>query len=200
MLGLPSIELAMKMLRRSLGIVLVMLLFILVLPPSVAAQEPPQLPASYWGTVKIRSQVGGQFVDAPAGTTITAWVAGVERGRIVVTEPGKYGGPTGLELKLYVQGDILQGSLVEFYVNGFKADQTAFFYREPKEVNLTAFVPTTLPGDANGDGKINAVDITKVERIIVCLDPETPGADAKQDGKIDALDIPKVEMLIAGLG
>ncbi len=79
------IELAMKMLRRSLGIALAMLLLSLVVPVSVAAQEIPQLPASYWGTVMICSQVGGQLVDAPAGTTITAWVGGKERGRIVVT-------------------------------------------------------------------------------------------------------------------
>jgi len=56
-----------------------------------------------------------------------------------------------------------------------------------------------LPGDANGDGNINALDITKVERIIAGLDTETPGADANQDGNINALDITKVERIIAGL-
>ena len=56
-----------------------------------------------------------------------------------------------------------------------------------------------IAGDATGDGNINAIDITKVERIIAGLDAETPGADANQDGKIDAIDITKVERLIAGL-
>jgi len=60
-------------------------------------------------------------------------------------------------------------------------------------------VTTSLPGDANGDGQVNAPDITKVERIIVGLDTATPGADANQDGKINALDITKVERIIAGL-
>jgi len=55
------------------------------------------------------------------------------------------------------------------------------------------------PGDANGDGSVNALDITKVERIIAGLDAQTPGADANQDGNINALDITKVERLIAGL-
>ncbi len=189
----------MKMLKRSPGIVLMALLLSLIIPASVAAQEVPQIPARYWGTVRIYDGAGE--VDAPPGTLITAWVGGVERGSIVVTEAGKYGGPTGLDPKLSVQGDILQGSLVEFYVNGFKADQTALFQNDhPEELNLTAFVPTTvLPGDANGDGKINAVDITKVERIIVDLDPETPGADAYQDDVIDSSDITAVEMLIAGV-
>jgi hypothetical protein len=61
-------------------------------------------------------------------------------------------------------------------------------------------VRTVVPGDANGDGVVNAVDITKVERIIALLDAQTPGADANQDGNVNALDITKVEMIIVGLG
>ena len=193
----------MKMLKRSPGIVLIALLLILVMPASAAAQEVPQLPASYRGTVRIYDGAGE--VDAPSGTIVTAWVDGVERGSIVVTEPGKYGGPAPYP-NLYVGGEadkpyILQDSLIEFYVDGSKADQTASFQSGyVGELNLTAFIPTTvLLGDANGDGKINAADITKVERIIVDLDPETPGADACEDGVIDASDITTVEMIIAGL-
>jgi len=64
----------------------------------------------------------------------------------------------------------------------------------------TVNVTSVLPGDANGDGNVNALDITKVERIIAGLDAETPGADANQDGNINALDITKIERIIAGLG
>jgi hypothetical protein len=64
---------------------------------------------------------------------------------------------------------------------------------------VTTQVVTALPGDANGDGSVNALDITKVERIIAGLDAQTPGADANQDGNINALDITKVERIIAGL-
>jgi hypothetical protein len=53
------------------------------------------------------------------------------------------------------------------------------------------------PGDANGDGFVNALDITKVERIIAGLDAETPGADANEDGSVNALDITMVEIIIA---
>jgi len=59
--------------------------------------------------------------------------------------------------------------------------------------------PEVTPGDANGDGSVNALDITKVERIIAGLDAQTSGADANQDGNINALDITKVERIIAGL-
>jgi uncharacterized protein YfaS (alpha-2-macroglobulin family) len=58
---------------------------------------------------------------------------------------------------------------------------------------------TVLPGDGNGDGTVNALDITKVERIIVGLDTQTTGADANQDGNVNALDITKVERIIVGL-
>ncbi len=54
-------------------------------------------------------------------------------------------------------------------------------------------VTWVLPGDANGDGVINALDITKVERIIALLDAQTPGADANQDGVVNALDITATE-------
>ncbi|MFC2019121.1 6-bladed beta-propeller [Chloroflexota bacterium] len=57
---------------------------------------------------------------------------------------------------------------------------------------------TAQPGDANGDGSINAQDITKVERIVAGLDPPTQGADANEDGLINALDITKTEILVAG--
>ena len=56
-----------------------------------------------------------------------------------------------------------------------------------------------LSGDANQDGKINTLDITKVERILAKLDSATLRADANQDGKLNALDITKVERIIAGL-
>jgi hypothetical protein len=60
-------------------------------------------------------------------------------------------------------------------------------------------LPAVIPGDANMDGKVDSLDVTKVERIIVGWDTPTPGADANQDGKINALDITKVERIIARL-
>ena len=59
--------------------------------------------------------------------------------------------------------------------------------------------PAPLPGDANGDGVINAADITKIERIILELDPKTPGADANGDGEVDAADIGVIEYMMLGI-
>ena len=65
----------------------------------------------------------------------------------------------------------------------------------------TVTPPTVgMPGDANGDDDIDALDITAVERIIAGLDLQTPGADANQDGSINTVDITKIARIIAGLG
>ncbi len=57
--------------------------------------------------------------------------------------------------------------------------------------------PAFEPGDANGDGNINALDITTVELIVVGALVEMASADANGDGKINALDITATEILVA---
>ena len=64
--------------------------------------------------------------------------------------------------------------------------------------NSTAF-NVVHPGDANGDGIITMGDVTKVERIILGLDPPTAGADANNDGSITMGDVTKIERIILGL-
>ena len=76
--------------------------------------------------------------------------------------------------------DVAGNSLAAEYSWSFSTEQSA-----------------VIPGDANGDGVVNALDITKVERIIATLDAETPGADANEDGVVNALDITMVEIIIA---
>ena len=58
-------------------------------------------------------------------------------------------------------------------------------------------------GDLNGDGKINALDIIFVQRLIVGLDQLTDEkkalADINGDGKVNALDIIYIQRHIVGL-
>ena len=67
------------------------------------------------------------------------------------------------------------------------------------------FEPTTpctpsAPGDANGDGQVNSTDITKVERIMLMLDPWAYcGADANGSGVVNSTDITKIERIMLGL-
>ena len=58
-------------------------------------------------------------------------------------------------------------------------------------------------GDLNGDGKISAIDIVFVQRIIIGIDKADEGikaiADINGDGKITALDIVMIQRHIIGL-
>jgi PKD repeat protein len=62
----------------------------------------------------------------------------------------------------------------------------------------TGYIAVYKRGDANQDGNVNSLDITKVEREIIALDAQTPAADANGDAKIDALDITSIELIIMG--
>ncbi len=63
----------------------------------------------------------------------------------------------------------------------------------------TVTVVDVLSGDANGDGFLNALDVTKIKRMIVRLDAVSPGADANHDGAVNALDVTKTKRIIVGL-
>lgn len=68
----------------------------------------------------------------------------------------------------------------------------------------TPSTPTgTKKGDLNGDGKITALDIVKLQRLIVGLDTINSSilsvADINGDGKVTALDIVKIQRHIVGL-
>jgi hypothetical protein len=60
-------------------------------------------------------------------------------------------------------------------------------------------MPKTCPGDANLDGAVDIGDITKVEMIILTLDPETVSCDANGDGRINMGDVVKMELIILGI-
>jgi hypothetical protein len=51
-------------------------------------------------------------------------------------------------------------------------------------------------GDANGDGHINVVDITYLERVILTLSAPTAGSDANQNGLVSIGDLARIERLI----
>jgi hypothetical protein len=61
---------------------------------------------------------------------------------------------------------------------------------------IRTFEVTKMPGDTNGDGSIDSVDIIATIRIVLSLDQPTETADANGDGKINALDIAWIELEI----
>ena len=58
-----------------------------------------------------------------------------------------------------------------------------------------------VAGDANGDGVVNVLDITKIERIVALIDGVPPAAcvDANHDGVVNVLDITATERIVVGL-
>ncbi|MGI6503779.1 MAG: hypothetical protein ACOX0O_07555 [Candidatus Methanoculleus thermohydrogenotrophicum] len=63
------------------------LIIALVTGAAAAGGTPPTLPHQFFGNVTI----GGS--PAPAGTVITAMIAGTECGSFMVTDAGRYGDP-----------------------------------------------------------------------------------------------------------
>jgi len=55
------------------------------------------------------------------------------------------------------------------------------------------------PGDANGDGNVNVLDLTYIENIILLIYDSTPGADVNGDGNVNVLDLTATESIILGL-
>ncbi|MFC1981733.1 CARDB domain-containing protein [Chloroflexota bacterium] len=102
--------------RVWVGIVSFLLLLIAGVP--VYAQGVPSLPHAFYGTVTINNE------PAP-GTEISARGDGVIypalQNPIITSVEGSYGIDS---LKLLVQGDILDGTLITFYVNGVSTNQT----------------------------------------------------------------------------
>ena len=83
------------------------------------AQQPPPPPQAFYGSVEVNGQ------PAPVGAQIEARGVGVKTGIVnplVTTVAGRYGGKPLSEPKLGVQGSIEEGALIEFYVNGVKAE------------------------------------------------------------------------------
>ena len=80
----------------------------------------PAFPQAFYGTVFVNGQ------PAPVGASIEARGTNVRIGipgnPITTSEVGQYGGPTAFDLKLVVQGNLTDGSPIEFYINGVKAE------------------------------------------------------------------------------
>ena len=88
-----------------------------VLPVSA---QGPVLPHAFLGTVEIAGKPAPVYtqVEGRAKDVLT----GIPYNPLITEEAGKYGKPGGFDPKLLVQGpDIADGTPIEFYVNGVKA-------------------------------------------------------------------------------
>jgi len=62
---------------------------------------------------------------APVGTQVKVWAEGIlsdiSSNPISVTEAGRYGGAGGFDIKLLAQGELAEGAVLHFFVNGIEA-------------------------------------------------------------------------------
>jgi len=105
---------------RQLAKLLILFLVAALAATTVYAQEPPPLPQPFYGTVLVSGR------PAPVGAQVEARgegvVIGIQGNPLPVTVAGKLGGPEWAEGKLLVQGNIQEGTPIEFYVDGIKAE------------------------------------------------------------------------------
>ena len=77
-----------------------------------------------------------------------------------------------------------------------RASQAGDDYYYAAEDVERSFNISLKAGDVDGDGSVDALDITCLERIIVKLEAATPGADVNGDSRVDALDIVSLMQII----
>jgi len=94
------------------------------------------IPHAFYGSVTTNGN------PAPIGTRVEAIGEGVipnsPGNPITVTDPGQYGGLGALDPKLVVQGNIDDGTVLTFYVDGVCAEERAAWHSgEVTQLNLT---------------------------------------------------------------
>jgi len=129
--------------------IFIVLAFVLVLCATpVYANGILPLPHAFYGTVTINGTA------APVSTQVSARGTGVTTGiadnPTITTVAGIYGTSNPFEHRLVVQGDIEEGAIITFYVNGVSTGQTAAWHSEGiTELDLTV---TIAAGGGGGGG------------------------------------------------
>ncbi len=131
--------------RLGLGLVLSLAMLIFVSP----VYAIPALPHAFYGDVEINS------VSAPDGSLVSAVVSG---GNIVAVQNpvSTSGGSYGISsLKLLVQGDISNGAMIHFYVNGIDTGNTATYEHGggATRVDLSVTIPIPVVPQGGGGGE-----------------------------------------------
>ena len=85
-----------------------------------AVEQAPAMPHVFFGAVNVSDQPAPIVVQVEArGTGVRT---GIKGNPITTTSAGLYGGPGSYDPKLIVQGEIATNTLIEFYVNGVRAE------------------------------------------------------------------------------
>jgi len=196
---------------KTIAFVILAGLLTLFTTPVYAQEDIPPLPHAFYGTVEVNGS------PAPAGTEVEARGEGVQidvgNNPVVITVEGRYGSSEPLEPKLIVQGDIVEGSAVTFYVNGVSTGQTTEWHSGGvTELNLAVTIegpppettetppPETTPEPAPGPAAfslssltISPSEIALGESVTISVEVTNTGEEAgnyevilKIDGVVEA--------------
>jgi len=160
--------------------------------------------SSLAGTVNTQTKTGYIMVYAPLSATFSASTTEGVAGRTAFSFTDQSTGGKGPYSYQWQFGDGNTSTLqnpTHVYVGAGNYTITLKVTESlstSNTVTKTGYISVYKAGDANKDGTVNSLDITKVERIIMTLDVSTPGADANGDGSVNALDITRIEQIIMG--
>ncbi|MFC1904451.1 CARDB domain-containing protein [Chloroflexota bacterium] len=159
---------------RRIGIAILAVLLVLI-PSSgrmTLANGIPPIPHAFYGALLTdRDEL------APTGVAVEAWVDGGIAGNITTTEDGKYGSATAGEPKLIVQGNIADGTAIQFYIWSYGQRVTA----TPSEPDKAVF----------RSGQVTELELKYVPP------PPAPATPAPSGGAGPALAEPGVTKLAA---
>jgi len=160
--------------------------------------------SSLGGTVNIETKTGYIMVYAPLSAAFSASPLGGVAGRTVFTFTDQSTGGKAPYSYLWQFGDSGNSTLQNPTHTYASAGNYTVSLKVTESLSTnntltkTGYISVYKAGDANKDGTVNSMDITKVERMIMTLDATTPGADANGDGNVNALDITRIEQIIMG--
>ena len=160
--------------------------------------------SSLAGTVNTETKIGYIVIYAPLTAAFSASPTEGVNGRTVFTFTDQSTGGKGPYSYQWQFGDSNTSTLqnpTHIYASAGTYTITLTVTEGLSTTNTitrTAYISVYKAGDANKDGTVNSLDITKVERIIMTLDATAPGADSNGDGYVNALDITRIEQVIMG--
>jgi alpha-tubulin suppressor-like RCC1 family protein len=139
-------------------------------------------------------------------TDITAVVSGNLTGKgtaTVVDVSLEYGTAEGNYTDFTTPVSVNATGVFSANLTGLSAN-TIYYFRARATGDSTSYgnemsFTTLITGDANNDGVINVLDISRTARIILGRNTGNSGADANHDGVVNVFDMTKIARIILGL-
>ena len=91
-------------------------------------------------------------------------------------------------------------NLTDVYYSGTAADWSRMAIASGNEplANAELHFTGTIPGDLNGDGKVNVMDLIRLKRYLADGTEVVGNADVNGDGKVNVMDLIRLKRYIAG--